>query len=319
MDPLFLLLIGGTIVIGGIVGLRLHAFLALFLSAIVVAIQTPRESIERAMLAQGKPAQQAAAHAQETLGAKLAARFGSTCANLGGLIAMASIVGACLPVSGGAERIVRSIRRVFAEKRTPLVFATSGYILGIPVFFETVFLILIPIARAMAMRTGNNYRLYVLAIIVGTSMTHSLVPPTPGPLFVATALKVDLGLMIVAGMIVSAIAATCGLTYGWWMNRRWPLAMRSGTEENPTPTSPVPVLTDEQLPPLWLALTPWRRSIVSRCCRSLSRSLRSCARRRARPRSPWSRPWGAWAASAHRTHWAFIRYISRSRSAVARN
>lgn len=255
MDPFLLLLIGGVIVIGGIVWLRLHAFIALFLAAIVVAALTPRENIEQAMRAQGKSPQESAARAQETLGAKLAGRFGNTCTDLGVLIAMASIVGACLLASGGAERIVRSVLGVFAEKRAPLVFATSGFVLGVPVFFDTVFLILIPLARVMATRTGRNYLLYVLAIVVGTSMTHSLVPPTPGPLFVASALKVDIGLMIIGGLIVSAAAASCGLAYAWWANRRWPLAVRGGSDDGPA-IAPAAERPDPELPPLWLALAP---------------------------------------------------------------
>src|SRR5688572_7273059 len=142
MDPLLLLFVGGATVIGGIVWLRLHAFVALFAAAIAVATLTPKENIEQAMRAQGKPPAEVKARTEETLGPKLANRFGGTCASLGMLVAMASIVGACLLASGGAERIVRSILGVFGENRAPFVFATSGFLLGVPVFFDTVFLIL---------------------------------------------------------------------------------------------------------------------------------------------------------------------------------
>ncbi len=253
MDPFLLLLIGIVIVIGGIVFLKLHAFIALFSAAIVVAALTPKENIERSVLAQKRPAAEAAARAAEPLGTKLAVKFGNTCTNLGVLIAMASIVGVCLLHSGGADRIVRSTLGLFGEKRSPFVFATSGLVLGVPVFFDTVFLLLIPLARAMATRTGRNYLLYVLAIAVGTTMTHSLVPPTPGPLFAANALKVDLGTMIVAGLILSTLTASLGLLYAMWANRRWPTAVRAPAEES---VSPLPVRADHELPPLWLALAP---------------------------------------------------------------
>jgi len=253
VDPFLLLFIGVVIVIGGIVFLRLHAFIALFAAAILVSALTPREHIERAVLAQKRPAAEAAARASEPLGAKIAAKFGSTCTNLGVLIAMASIVGAGLLHSGGADRIVRSTLRLFGEKRSPFVFATSGLVLGVPVFFDTVFLLLIPLARAMAARVGRDYLLYVLAIAVGTTMTHSLVPPTPGPLFAANALKVDLGTMIIGGMIVSTVAASFGLAYAWWANRRWPTEVRAPSEAGAAPSPDVP---DDRLPPLWLALLP---------------------------------------------------------------
>lgn len=254
MDPFLLLFIGIAVVIGSIVWLRLHAFVALFAAAVVVASLTPRENIESAVRAQGRPAAEATTRANESLGAKLSSKFGNTCTSLGVLIAMASIVGACLLASGGADRIVRSTLNLFGEKRSPVVFASSGLILGVPVFFDTVFLLLIPLARAMADRTKRNYLLYVMAIAVGTTMTHSLVPPTPGPLFAANALKVDIGVMIIAGLILSICTASAGLAYAWWANRRWPKVL--GSNEDGAAPAPIVHRPENELPPLWLALAP---------------------------------------------------------------
>ena len=172
MDPIFLLLIGMVIVIGGILWLRLHAFVALLAAAVVVAVLTPREAVERVAIAQGATAAAAAAQADEPLGTKLAKRFGNASTQLGLLIAMASIIGVCLLASGGAERVVRSLLGLFGERQAWLVFGISGFVLGIPMFFDTVFLLLIPLARAMALRTGKNYLLYVMCICAGTTMTH---------------------------------------------------------------------------------------------------------------------------------------------------
>lgn len=256
MDPFILLAIGVVVVVGSIVWLRLHAFIALFSAAIAVAALTPKENIEQAVLAQKRPAAEATARANEALGTRLAAKFGSTCTSLGVLIAMASIVGACLLQSGGADRIVRTTLRLFGEKRAPLVFATSGLVLGVPVFFDTVFLLLIPLARAMAARTARNYLLYVLAIAVGTTMTHSLVPPTPGPLFAANALGVDLGVMMLAGLILSMFTASGGLLYAWWANARWPTPLREVSGEAVAATALPTERPESALPPFWLALTP---------------------------------------------------------------
>ena len=255
MDPFYLLLIGVVIVVGGIVFLRLHAFIALFGAAIVVSALTPRSNIEQSVLAQKRPAAEAKARADENLGAKLASKFGSSCTSLGVLIAMASIVGVCLLHSGGADRIVRSTLALFGEQRAPIVLAVCGLTLGVPVFFDTVFLLLIPLARAMAVRTGKDYLLYVLAIAVGTTMTHSLVPPTPGPLFAANALKVDLGTMMVGGLLLSSFTACFGLAYAWWANRRWPIAARNPSFAEGMAVSAVE-RPDHELPPLWLALAP---------------------------------------------------------------
>ena len=253
MDPLLLLLIGIVVVIGGIVWLRMNAFVALLAAGIAVATLTPRENIVRYALAQGATAEAAAAQADEPIGTKLAEKFGNTCTRLGLLIAMASIVGACLLASGGAERIVRSALALFGEPRAPLVFAGSGFVLGIPIFFDTVFLLLIPLVRAMTLRTGRNFLLYVLCIAVGATMTHSLVPPTPGPLFVANALKVDLGAMMVGGLLLGLGTVSAGLAYAWWANRRWPAVMApvAGAEAPAAVERP-----ERELPPLGLALAP---------------------------------------------------------------
>lgn len=255
MEPFLLLFIGVAIVLGGIIWLRLHAFVALMAAAVVVGALTPRENIERALLAQKRPSAEAAARAQEPLGARLGAKFGQTSANLGLLIAMASVVGMCLLHGGGADRIVQSLLGVFGERRAPFVFATSGLVLGVPVFFDTVFLLLIPLARGLALRTGRNFLLYVLAIAVGTTMTHSLVPPTPGPLFAANALQVDLGVMMLAGFVLSTLTACVGLAYAWWANRRWPTPVRGIGGNTPSPAEAAGGAA-APLPPLWLALTP---------------------------------------------------------------
>ncbi len=253
MDPFLLLFIGVVIVVGGIVWLRLHAFVALFSAAIVVASLTPRENIEQTLRAQNRPAAEITARTNQSLGVKLGSKFGNTATSLGVLIAMASIVGGCLLASGGADRIVRSTLNLFGEKRSPFVFATSGYILGIPVFFDTVYLLLIPLARTMARRTNRNYLLYVLAIASGATMTHSLVPPTPGPLFVANALKVEIWQMMIGGIIVSAIAGCSGLAYAWWANQKWPTPVPAVSTDEAASVIDRP---ETELPPLWLALTP---------------------------------------------------------------
>src|SRR5688572_26081949 len=129
-----------AVVIGCIVWLKLNAFVALLAGAIVVSVLTPAEYIRNHVLAQGATPAVAETRSTETLGVKLAQKFGQSAGQLGLLIAMASIVGACLLSSGGAERIVRSALGLFGEARSPFVFWISGFVLGIPVFFDTVFL-----------------------------------------------------------------------------------------------------------------------------------------------------------------------------------
>ncbi|MCA9216035.1 MAG: GntP family permease [Planctomycetales bacterium] len=179
--------------------------------------------------------------------------FGSTCGSIGILIALASIVGACLLQSGAADRIVGAIRQGLGERNTPAAFTLSGFIVGIPVFFDTVFYLLLPLAKAMHRKTGVNYLLYVLSVVIGATMAHSLVPPTPGPLFVANELEVDLGRMMLGGTVIGLFAAACGFAYAVLANKWWTISLPDKTATDDSQNSNK---TDRELPPLWLSLLP---------------------------------------------------------------
>jgi GntP family gluconate:H+ symporter len=190
--------------------------------------------------------------ARASLGHRVSSGFGEACLSLGIIIAMASIIGTCLMESGAADRIVRSLLAWTGEPRAALAFAGSGFVLGIPVFFDTVFLLMIPLGKALYRQTGKNYLLYVLTIICGATMAHSLVPPTPGPLAVGRELGVELGTMIFAGLIVGLGTTLAGLLWALWLNRFTELPLR---EIEPLPTGN-PENLASSLPPLWLALLP---------------------------------------------------------------
>jgi GntP family gluconate:H+ symporter len=194
--------------------------------------------------------------AQQPVGERLAKEFGNTCGKTGILIALASIIGKCLMDSGGAARIVRSSLRSLGESRAPLAFLGCGYLLAIPIFYDTVFLLMIPLAKALWLHTRRNYVLYLCAMIAGGTMTHSLVPPTPGPLFVATELKVDLGLMILMGCLVSAIVGVFGYGYGVWINNRMEVAVRDSATVSLAALEKLSKREGHDLPPLSLALAP---------------------------------------------------------------
>ena len=106
----------------------------------------------------------------------------------------------------------------------------SSFTLAIPIFFDTIFYLMIPLARAMGVRRQKAYALCVMAIIAGGSMAHSLVPPTPGPLFAAGAFGVNIGLMIVMGTVVGLLCAATGMPYGVWLNRRQDIPLRTTTD-----------------------------------------------------------------------------------------
>src|SRR5438128_169213 len=203
MPPTLILLVGMATILAGIVLLRLNAFLALIIAAIVVSLLAP-----------GEPAVKIA---------RVAEGFGRTAGTVGIVIALAAITGQAMLGSGAADRIVNGFLALLGEKRGATALCSTGYILSIPVFFDTVFYLLVPLARSMYGRTNRNYLKYLLAIAAGAGATHTLVPPTPGPLAIAGTLGVDLGTMVLVGIVVALPAAGAGLLFAGWVDRRMPV------------------------------------------------------------------------------------------------
>ena len=148
-NPIFILLTGVAVVIGMIMVLRINAFFALITAAIVVSI-----------LSRG-----------DDKISRVAQAFGESCAGIGIVIAMAAVIGKCLMDSGAADRIVRSLVRVLGEPRAPLALMGSGFVLSVPVFFDTVFYLLVPLARSLWRSKRKNYVLYTTAIVAGGAVT----------------------------------------------------------------------------------------------------------------------------------------------------
>src|SRR6266699_1145350 len=207
MPPTLILLVGMATILAGIVLLRLNAFLALIIAAIVVSLLAP-----------GEPAVKIA---------RVAEGFGRTAGTVGIVIALAAITGQAMLGSGAADRIVNAFLALLGEKRGATALCSTGYILSIPVFFDTVFYLLVPLARSMYGRTNRNYLKYLLAIAAGAGATHTLVPPTPGPLAIAGTLGVDLGTMVLVGIVVALPAAAVGLLFAGWVDRRMPVVPRA--------------------------------------------------------------------------------------------
>ena len=227
MTPLYLLIVGLVIVIGSILVLRLHPIIALLLGALAVSFLTPVELLHAFAVSNDYSQEEILALTKDTPGERIAIAFGETAEKIGLLIVLASIMGKCLLESGAAERIVRTMVDLLGERKTSVAYMLSSFVLGIPIFFDTIFYLMIPLARAMGIRNQKAYALCVMAIIAGGTMAHSLVPPTPGPLFAAGAFGVNLGFMIVMGTIVGMVCAITGLLYGVWLNERQNIPLRT--------------------------------------------------------------------------------------------
>lgn len=192
---------------------------------------------------------------------RLTVGLGSYCGKLAILIVSASIIGVCLLKSGAADRIVRSALALVGEKNAPVAFVASGFTLSIPVFFDTVFYLMVPLGKALRLRTGGNYLLYVLSIVAGGTMAHSLVPPTPGPLFIAEAFGVPISQMIVGGCIVGLFSSSIGMIYAYWVNSKYQLNLPEFEEHDlAVANGEVSAITDDSAadnsPGLWVSLVP---------------------------------------------------------------
>lgn len=255
-DPLFILAVGILVVVGGIIGLKLHAFLSLLLGAFVVSLLTPEASV--IMYVTGKGGSLAAAQnlANQHVGLRIATEFGNTCGKIGILIAMASIIGKTMLESGAAEKIVRSALKVTGEKKAPITFLGSSFFIGIPVFFDTVFYLMVPLAKAMAMRIKKNYLLLILCITAGAAMANSLVPPTPGPLFLVSEMDIPIGMMMIGGILVGSVTIIAGYFYAAWANKRWPVTLRDSLD---APLEEIKKLSEKDeklLPSIGFSLLP---------------------------------------------------------------
>ena len=158
--------------------------------------------------------------------------------------------------SGAADKIVRRLLASLGEDRASWAMLLSGFILSIPVFFDTVFFLLIPLARALALRTGKNYTLYVCAICAGGALTHTIVPPTPGPLIIAENLSRPAGEAIIAGLCAAIIPVLVAM----WYCRRLNVSVNVPLRE--TKGAPIKDLEaivkkkDDELPSFGLSMLP---------------------------------------------------------------
>ncbi len=138
--------------------------------------------------------------------------MGDTLAFVATIVGLGAIFGAILEHSGGAQALAKFLLKKGGESRSRLALLTTGFIVSIPVFFDVGIIILMPIVKALAKKSNRHVLYYGLPLLTGLGITHSFIPPTPGPVAVAEILGVDLGYAIVIGAIIGIpTALICGL------------------------------------------------------------------------------------------------------------
>ena len=206
---LILLLLSVVFIIIATTRLKLHPFLALLIAAFGYGILCRKMSLEQVV-------------------ESVNAGFGGTIGYIGIVILAGAVIGTFLEKSGGAYKLAESTLKLVGSKNVPLAMGIIGYIVSIPVFCDSAFVILCPLAKALSRKVKISLAASAVALSLGLYATHTMVPPTPGPVAAAGLLKADLGLVILWGALVSIIALAAG----------WLFAIKFAAKVHIDPESP---------------------------------------------------------------------------------
>src|SRR5690625_338230 len=205
------LVIGVALLILLVLKTKVHAFIALILAASVTGIVGGMDPAE--------------------VVSEITDGFGSTLGSIGIVIGFGVMMGRILEVSGAAEKLAYTFIKKLGQKKEEWAMAAAGYIVSIPIFVDSAFVILNPLVKALSRRTGRSVVTLGVALAIGLAATHHAVPPTPGPLGVAGILGADIGLMILTGLIFSIPIIIVGVFYAKWLgNKIYQIPAEDGDE-----------------------------------------------------------------------------------------
>lgn len=206
-------LLGFAVLLFMIIKLKVQPFLSIMLSALIIG------------LAVGMPF--------TMITDTLSEGVGTTLQTIAVLIGLGSMFGAILQVSGGVEVIAQTLLDKFGEKKAAWALGVTGLIVGMPVFFESGLLILIPIAFGIAKKTNRSIFHYAIPLLAGLAIGHASIPPTPGPVLVAEMLNVELSYVIILGIIIGIPAMIlAGPVFGKFAGDRYNFPVPSSFEQN---------------------------------------------------------------------------------------
>lgn len=176
-----------------VIVVRMQAFIALLLTSLLVAVLG------------GIPLSEIAGTIQEGMG--------GTLGYIAIVVGIGAMFGEMLQASGGAEQIAHTLVGRFGEQRAPWALGLTGLIVAIPVFFDVALILFIPLVYSLARQSGRSLLLYAIPLVAGIAVAHSFIPPTPGPVAVASLLGADLGWVILFGLLAGIPATILGGVY----------------------------------------------------------------------------------------------------------
>ncbi|HJL75617.1 MAG TPA: GntP family permease [Candidatus Marinimicrobia bacterium] len=193
MTNLIYLVLVIVFIIIGTTRLKIHPFLALLVASLAMGFFGGLDSL--------------------TIINSLTEGFGQTLKNIGIVIALGTIIGVFMEKSGGANTIAEYFLKLFGKNKSHITMSITGFIVSIPVFCDSGFIILSTLNKALNRRTGISLAVLSIALATGLYTTHVFIPPTPGPLAAAAIIGADVGLVLIMGIIVSIPVAIVGLMW----------------------------------------------------------------------------------------------------------
>lgn len=172
---------------------KLHPFFSLIVSAIILGFAASQDGAQ--------------------IISKITEGFGNTLSSIGIIIAFGTIIGVFLEKSGATRILADVILRLVGLKRSPLAMNITGFIVSIPVFCDSGFVILSALNKALSKKTGFSMVVLAISLSAGLYATHVFIPPTPGPLAAAAALDADIGLVIMLGILVAIPSSLAGFLW----------------------------------------------------------------------------------------------------------
>ena len=250
--PFVVLAISVAFIIIGISVLRMHAFVALILAAMLAGLLANKTSWDIVQKDGSVKVMSSMVGVVEMVSKGL----GDTARDIAISIALAAIIGMCLMESGGADKVVRRFLAFFGEKHAGWALLWSTFILSAPIFFDTMFMLMAPLAMALRMRTGKDYTLYLMAICCGGTVTHSMTVPHPGPVAVVDDLHLNVGESIIGGLIIGAITCVFGFMFSQWLNRRTEVPLRATGGVSLDDLQDLSAKPERELPSFFWSMTP---------------------------------------------------------------
>lgn len=242
------LFIGLVVLILLILKTKIHVFLALIIAACLIGLiggMQPDEVVT-----------------------SITSGFGGTLGNIGIIIGFGVMLGQVFEMSGAAERMARTFLKLFGKGREEIAMALTGFLVSIPIFCDSGFVILSPLAKSISKHTKKSMVSLGVALAGGLIVTHSVVPPTPGPLGVAGTFGVDVGHTLLLGIVIAIPMTIVCMFYGKWLGKKiYQLPSEDGQGwERPAYREPVYTFFDETntrtMPSTFKAFAPLLLPIV---------------------------------------------------------